>query len=192
MNQEENSPWEYKHDAGEPPAKEAAPNSDNSSPRDEAKPRVTKSISWQASEYIEHSRNSGWYIGLIAATAIVALVVYFVTKDYFAAGIVVVLGFVTWAYANRKPRQLNYEISDSGFIVGQKKYSYNTFKFFSIIREGTITSVYLYPVKRFMPPVTAFFNPDDESRITEALGEHMPYEERKLEGIDRLARRLRL
>jgi hypothetical protein len=60
------------------------------------------------------------------------------------------------------------------------------------MQEGPLTSANLFPLKRFMPPVTAYFDPKDEEKITNVLGNYLPYEDRKMDGIDRLSRRLRL
>jgi hypothetical protein len=42
-----------------------------------------------------------------------------------------------------------------------------------------------------MPPISAYFAPKDEERITKILGNYLPYEERKLDNVERLSRRLR-
>jgi hypothetical protein len=188
MNQDQSSPWQYKPDGGAPSPEP----SDNGSPEPASKPASARSIAWQAAEFIEHQHSSGWYAALIGGAAALAALVYLATKDIFATGTIVVVGVIVGVFAGHKPKQIQYEITESGLGVNGKNYPYNAFKSFTVLREGNLSSVNLIPLKRFMPPVSAYFEPKDEPKITEALGNHLPYENRKMDGIDRLSRRLRL
>lgn len=187
MNQDENSPWQYKPDGS--PAGDLE--QDNSAPPPAAMPPAQKSVAWQAPEFIEHIHGPGWYASLLLITAAVAAAVYFSTGEYFATVTIVVVGVIVGVFAGHKPQPVQYEISSSGLAVNDKNYPYNSFKSFAVMREGPLNSINLYPLKRFMPPVSAYFQPADEKKIVEALGDYLPYEERKMEGIDRLSRRLR-
>ena len=149
-------------------------------------------ISWTASEYIDHQRGASWYALLIVVTIVLATAVYFLTKDYFATGTIAILGIIVAVFVGRKPAQVNFELSDSGLRVGEKTYNYNLFKSFTIIREGSLTSLSLTPIKRFMAPVSAYFDPKDEQKITEVVGEHLPLEQHAPSAIDRLSLRLRI
>ncbi len=154
-------------------------------------PAAKFNVSWSAPEFIHHDRGFGWYLLLIAGTAVLAAGVYFLTKDVFATGTIGVLGVIVAFFGTKKPNVAAYELTDSGMRVGEKLYSYSLFKSFALIREGAISSVNFVPIKRFMPPVSAYFDPKDEQKIVDALGEHLPYEERGLDSIDRISRRLR-
>jgi hypothetical protein len=160
----------------------------NSSPE----PRSSRSVSWTASEYIEHHHGAGWYLVLLWGTAASAVLVYFVTKEYFAAGTIAAVGLIVGVFAARKPQQIKYELSSSGLRVGDKLYNYNLFKSFSILREGGFSSLNLQPLKRFMPPVTAHFEAKDQDKIVNAISDFLPYEEHKIDQIDKLSRKLRL
>jgi len=149
------------------------------------------SVPWSASEYIHHDRGAAWYALLLLGTAGLAAAVYLLTKDYFATGAIAVVGIIVGVFAARKPSQVTYEISDSGLKVGQKLYPFNQFKSFSITHDAGVSSVSLLPLKKFMPPVDAYFGPADEEKITDLVGRHLPYEERKTAGIDRLSRKLK-
>lgn len=189
MNNNDNS-WEYKPDGKEV---SAAPDLPTSSRKTEGPTRATKgvSISWTASEYIDHSRGSGWYLALIAGTIALAALVYFITKDYFATCIVGFMGAVVGVFSRQKPKQVIYELSSSGLKAGEKVYPLNLFKSFALIREGILSSVNLIPIKRFMPPLSIYFDLSDEQKIVSLLGSHLPLEEGGLDTIERLARRLR-
>jgi hypothetical protein len=189
MNQDENSPWQYKPDDG------SAPRNANSSDNSGAPPppkASAKSVAWQASEYIDHPHGAGWYMGLVIITLAVAALTYLVAKDKVATAIIIILGIIVGIFVRQKPRQAQYEITDAGLSVNDKIYKYADYKSFAVIREGVLTSVNLFPLKRFMPPVSAYFEPADEAKIVNALGNYLPYEERRLDAVDRLSRRLRL
>lgn len=188
MQPEEPANWQYD------PGSNLASGQSNSP--QEAAPQVSasskgSSLAWTASEYIHHERGVGWYLLLFLGTIGLSAGVYFLTKDYFATGTIVVLGIIVAIFAGRKPNQMTYELTSSGIRVGEKAYNYNLFKSFAVVREGTLSSINLMPIKRFMPPVTAYFADADEQKITDVLGKNLPYEERKADGIDRLSRRLR-
>jgi hypothetical protein len=161
---------------------------------DTGSPAASKdtTVTWTASEYIEHQRGVSWYTLLALATLVLAAGIYFLTKDYFATGTIVVLGVIVGAFVGRKPGQVQFELSESGLRAGEKSYGYNLFKSFAVVREGNLISLNLTPIKRFMPPVSAYFDPTDEQKITNLIGEHLPYEEHKPGAIDRLSLRLKL
>jgi hypothetical protein len=165
---------------------------DDGSEKSADKPKSTGTITWSASEYIDHQRGASWYGLLSAATIGLAVIVYFLTKDYFATGTIVVLGIIVGVFVGRKPAQVEFELSESGLHVAQKAYNYNRFKSFTVLKEGNLVSLSLMPIKRFMPPVSAYFDPKDEQKITNLIGEHLPFQESKPSTVDRLSIRLKL
>lgn len=155
-------------------------------------PSGSSSITWTATEYAHHDRGLGWYILLVLATIGLAAGVYFITKDYFATGAIVALGIIVGVYAIRKPSQVTYELTDDGLKIGQKFFSFGQFRSFSVIRSEGPSYVSLMPLKKLMPPVEAYFAAQDEEKITDLLGKHLPYDEKKVSSIDRLSHKLRL
>jgi len=154
-------------------------------------PDSRSSMVWTASEFIEHPRGAGWYVLLIVITAALAAGAYLISKEYFAVAVIILMGIIIGVAAGRKPRQIQYELNVQGIHIGDKFYKYGDFRSFSIIREGSISSVEFSPIKKTRLPVAAYFGPGDEERIVDIIGQHLPYEERQLDSIDRLSRRLR-
>jgi hypothetical protein len=188
MQDDNNAPWQYKPDGDQADAEDLEP---AAAPDTRPNPK-NGSVAWQGVEFIEHPHNAAWYGALIFLTAALTGFVYFVTKDYIATGTIPIVGIIVGVFAKHKPGVVEYEISDSGLKVGQKNYPYGLFKSFSVLQEGSLKSVNLFPLKRFMPPIAAYFDPPDQDKIVDALGDHLPYEERKMDKIDLLSRRLRL
>jgi|SRR5579859_8067953 len=187
--QEEKPAWDYNPSGTAAVAdKPQAHSSQRSSP---AQPPGSSSMVWTASEFMEHERGPGWYMLLLLATAALAGLAYLISKDYFAIGVIVVLGIIVAIAVGRKPRQIQYQLTNEGINVGDKFYKYSEFRSFAIIRDGAAASVELIPLKKIMLPVSAYFGPGDEERIMDIIGQHLPYEERQAAMIDRLSRKLR-
>ncbi|OGL37915.1 hypothetical protein A3E49_01415 [Candidatus Saccharibacteria bacterium RIFCSPHIGHO2_12_FULL_49_19] len=155
-------------------------------------PSGSSSVTWTASEYLHHDKGFIWYVLLLLATVVLAAAVYFLTKDYFATGAIVAVGIIIGIYAVRKPGQITYELSGDGLRAGQKMHPLDQFKSFSVIRSEGPSYISLLPLKKFMPPVDAYFSAQDEEKITDVLGQHLPYDEKQASGVDRLSRKLRL
>lgn len=148
-------------------------------------------ITWTASEFIEHHKTAGWYIGstLIAVLGIGA--VYLITKDVISIVVLGLFAAVFIGFAARKPRTLQYVLRDHTITVGEQQYNLTQFKSFSVIEEGPIRSISLLPLKRFMPTLTIYYALEDEEAITNFLSAQLPYEERKQDSVDRLMRKIR-
>lgn len=156
-----------------------------------APPAGGSTVTWTTAEYFHHEHGSGWYALLFVAIIALTGVVYLLTKDYFASGTIVVVGAIVGVFAARKPGQINCELSNSGLRIGKKMYNFNQFKSFSVIRATESSSISLLPLKKFMPPVNVYFGAAEEEKITDILGQNLPYEERQQAGIDRLSNRLK-
>ena len=193
MAEDENTPWQYKPEDSPDDSGTDDESEDYAPERRSIGTDDSKNISWEASEFIAHEHGSGWYGMLILSTVLLSAVVFFLSgRDIVATVIIVFLGIAVGLYARRKPAIAKYEINGSGLKVNDKLYKYGDYKSFALIDEGALSSVNLIPLKRFMPPVSAYFDEKDEKKITDTLGNYLPYEPRKLDATERLSRRLRL
>jgi hypothetical protein len=187
MDNDKKTPWQYRPGGGS----EASDVSDE----EELAPRKTGGnktpITWTASEYIDHEKGASWYSLLFVSTLALGTVIYLLTRDFLAAGTILILGVIIAVAARRRPQQVEYKLSDAGLKIGEKSYSFSSFRSFYIVKDGDLHSISLIPLKKFTPALSIFFDPADEKRITERLSEHLPYEEHTLDSVDRLARRLR-
>lgn len=156
-----------------------------------AQPPDSGSIQWTASEYIEHDRNFSWYLGLIGLTAVVAGLVYLITRDYISTGVIAVLGIIVGMFARRRPQQIDYELNEKGLKIGPKNYSYAVFKSFAMVHDAAVPSINLEPLKRFMPPISIYFAPQDSEPISSLLSAHLPYQEHQPDWVENLAHRLK-
>lgn len=187
---DEDTNWEYHADDGhQTESQQEQTITDEPEPAPVAKqpPKVT----WSASEYMEHKHDAVWYAGLIAITVGLGALLYFFTDSIFSALLVPILGITIGVFASRRPQAITYELNESGITIAGKFYAYNIFKSFSVIDEGVVHSLLLSPIKRFMPPISAYFADEDGDKIVNTVGSHLPYEARSMERTERIARRLR-
>jgi hypothetical protein len=177
--------WAYHEDGEEPGALEntAADQTQNSQ----------ADVSWTASEFIAQHKDFKWFIAFYIAIGLIAVAVFFATKDIISSIVIVIAAILFAAIANRKPRQLPYVVSSQGVTVGERFYSYNSFKSFALAREGAIGSINFMPLQRFQPELTIYFPPDQEEPIINLLAEHLPNDQKASERIiDKLARQIHL
>ena len=127
--------------------------------------------------------------GLVAV--LVAVGVYFLTRDYVSAGVVIFAAIVFGIFGSHKPRQLQYRLNHRGITIDKKHYSFNEYRSFSVIQEEAFSSITLMPLKRFAPPLSLYFAPEDEEQIINILSATLPFEERNRDAVDALMHRIR-
>lgn len=177
--------WEYK------PGGVVAEQSQETPQPTQPKAEDPDEITWTASEFIDHEKRSGWYLTLLAITLASVAVVYLITRDVITAVVLVIIAIIFGVQASRKPRILTYKISDAGLQIEKRNYPFAQFKSFSIIDEGALESITLHPLRRFMTPITIYYPPEQADDIVDAMNYFLPHEEKDLDAIDKLMRRLR-
>ena len=175
--QEEPSTWQYNQDEG--------------AEDDQSSPISIKPVNWSASEYIDHEKNSTWFVGLAGLTVLAVAVIYVITRDIVTSAVIIIVSALFGITAKRKPRTLQYQVDSVGVVIDGKPFHYEVFKSFSVLAEGAFNSIQLMPLKRFMPPISLYFPPENEEQIVTTLGSYLPHEDRTHDPIDRLMRRVR-
>ena len=148
-------------------------------------------VQWNASEFIDHQKSAIWVLPVTFISLLIAATIYLLTKNIFSSVVVILAGISFSVLAYQKPRTMSYSLFPSTIRIGQKTYSYDDFRTFSIMREGALYSVFLEPIKRFMPPITIYFAVEDGEKIFDTLAEHIPHQEKAPDAIDRLMQRIR-
>jgi hypothetical protein len=149
------------------------------------------SITWTASEFVAHHKTTGWYGTLAGVAVAIAALVYLFTRDIISTIVVIVAALAFGVIGGRQPRQLRYQLSNTGVIIGQKQLAYGLFKSFSVVPEGAFSSIVFRPLKRFAPLTTIYYSPDDEDRIIRLISLHLPFEDYKPDPVDNMLRRIR-
>ncbi len=147
-------------------------------------------VKWTASEFIDHQKSSVWFIVLAAAGLLLAVVVYLLTKDIYAAVIISILAIIFGVGAARKPRILDYSIDETGIAVGSRHTVFEEFRSFAVVSEGPIESIILLPTKRWSPPLSVYFAPEDAEKIINTLSAFVPFENHEPGIIDKFLHRI--
>jgi hypothetical protein len=181
------SPWQYRSSAPSQPAPAATFNQQSGTQVYDGPSEVT----WSASEFIAHNKGIGWFVALAAVTVAIDIALYLLIKDVLTAVVVPVFAILFGITAARKPRVMEYRLNGVGLYIGSRFYPYGEFKSFSIQEDGAFASIVFSPLKRFMPPTSIYFGPDDEDKIFAVLSQHLPMEHLEHDFVDRLSRRIR-
>lgn len=148
-------------------------------------------VHWEASEFVDHQKSTGWFLVLGLGALIGCVLIYFITRSILSTTVAVLAVLAFGMIARQKPRTLVYALYGKSIKIGEKSYSYNDFRSFSVSNEGGLPSVSLQPIKRFMPILTIFFPPEDGEKIFDTLASRMPHEQRKDDAVERLMRKIR-
>lgn len=165
-----------------PPINEAANSQESGS---------AQSVSWTASEFIDHHKPAGWYLLFILGLGVLVTGIYLIAKDIISSIVIGFAGFLFIILASHKPREMAYKVDNGGVTIGSKFYSYTHFKSFGVHQEGAISAINLMPLRRFMPELSIYYPPEQENSIVEILADHLPHDQREEHGVDRLLKKLR-
>lgn len=164
---------------------------EDTSPAHKPAPAQYEPVNWTASEYIAHEKNANWYLLLGVAVLGFSAAVFFLTKELVSSVVIVIMGTAFGAFAARKPQELDYSLDNTALHIGPRSYTYAQFKSFTMIDEGATHSITLMPLQRFMPPLSVYYAPEDEDKISTALSSYLPYEDRKQDFVDKFMRKVR-
>ena len=148
-------------------------------------------ISWEAQEYVQTSKNAGWYVGLVFIGLVLAAGAVWLGWWSFAI-LIVVSVFALIVYTVRPPRVLRYSLSDKGLSEGTRLYEYKDYKSFGVLQSGEHFAIVLTPRKRFSGRITVYFPENQGEEIVDAFGARLPMEQVKLDFIDTLIKFLRI
>jgi hypothetical protein len=168
---------------------EADEQPEDEQPAQEALPEEP-AFSWQASEFVHHTKGPGWYFTLVIAVAVLvaaaALLHY-----WLEVGAFLVMAVAVVVYARKPPRVLMYELAPGGVTIDGKSFPYTEFRSFGVLPEEEWHTIDLEPTKRFRPRMSILYGPDDVGSVVGHLELHLPRVDRKPDVVERLTQYLR-
>lgn len=186
VDQEPKTDWKFDADGSGQPASQ-----DQSTLAQPITPKHQTSLTWTASEYLAHDKNSTWFISLGGGGIVIVALIYLITRDFvtitLVSGMVIIFGI----FAARKPQILEYTLNYDGLQIGPKHYTFDSFKSFAVMDEGEVFSIMLLPLKRFMPTLSIYYDAKDENSIVDVLSGYLPVEQRTHDLTDQLMRKIR-
>jgi hypothetical protein len=194
MNGDENQqpvPGQPGGNWGYNPEQPSAPDAGQSPQAPQPTAPLETEVTWTASEFIARHKGVNWYLMLTLGAIVASVLIYLLSRDFITVGAVVGAIILFGVAAARKPRILTYRMNEGGLTIGQKFYPYTMFKSFSVMDEDAFSSIMLLPLKRFMPPLSIYFEPNDEEHIVTILSHYLPMENRPADAVDRLMKHIR-
>jgi hypothetical protein len=151
---------------------------------------ATESISWSASEFVHHEKPGSWYVYMSLAALVLAVGVYFATKEIFSVVVIILIAVAFGVFGAVKPKVLEYAVGPKGIQVGNKHFSYEEFRSFAVLVEGALPGIQLLPQKRLALAITMYCEPKNADKIIEILGEYLPLEHRDQDLMDKFASKI--
>ena len=149
-------------------------------------------LDWSGPEFVSHDKSSSWYLIGIAITLVLAAAMYLLADNIISSVTIIIVFGLLIVYGLRKPEQINYSLNAKGIEIGNKHFSYDNFRSFTVSEEGAFLSITLLPLRRFAPPAGLYYQGvDDEQILVEYLSDRLPMEQHKPDIIESLMLRIR-
>jgi hypothetical protein len=150
-----------------------------------------ETVEWEASGDALRSETAAWRIRMTAMSLVASAVIYLIGRDIISAGSVAVVGLLFAFLGSRKPPSLQYKLDRTGITIGQKHYTYNEFRAFSIVDDLRSPSINIVPLKRFLPLLSIHYDPQQRDKIVGVLADHLPLEMRRRDAFDSIINRVK-
>lgn len=154
-------------------------------------PPQADTLSWQASEYVQHDKGMRWFLVLCGIACVLLLIDVFLIRSWTFGILLVIMTAVLVIYARRPPHLINYSLSPQSLKIDEKQFLLDSFRAFGVIQEEALHLIQLVPIQRFMPPVSIYFPVEEGERIVDILGSVLPMETMEPDLIDRVMQRVR-
>lgn len=151
-----------------------------------------QALKWEASEYIHHEKSPQWMLAYFGVVALILGLTYLMIKDVVSVIVIALLATAVFVLANRKPKTLSYELTDTGITINGREYPYNSFRSFSVVQYDAVESLFLEPMQRYMPSLSIYVAPDQIDDVANVISQYIPNRIREPDLIDQVIHRLRL
>jgi len=147
-------------------------------------------ISWSAPEFAHYEKNRGWFLGLFLITAIL-LAIAVLMKNFLFAFLIIVSVFLIYTQAKKRPRLIEFIISEKGVTIDEKLYPYNELHSFWIFEEPEAQILSLISKKIIHPRLPIPLGDKTSEEIKEVLSIFIPLKKQEEAFSETLARKLK-
>lgn len=143
---------------------------------------------WRASEHEIQEKNQRWY--LIMGLILAVIIIYAIFTDGLVMAITFILiGVVGYIILNKKPRQINFYITDDGVIADKEIYEFEAIKSFWIFYEAEgVKVISLHTESKFMPFVHIPIGEENPTKLREILIRYVEEIKQKPSAVDTFER----
>ena len=127
---------------------------------------------WQIPEYLIHERTRYWY--LVAILFGVTLIVYsIITANFLFALIIILVTFIIFLRSYAAPRNLIFQITDTGLVVGDRYFPYEKIKNFYFIYDPPAVKKLFFDFKGLYPTLSIPLDNNNPTVIRQKLLEYL-------------------
>lgn len=147
-------------------------------------------FSWNAPEFTYTQKPMGWYM-ILALFFIVLIVIAVLTRQWLSIAVFAVMGVAVAVIAGRKPRNLNYSVSNLGVHVGDRSYEFTKFNAYFEADDYGKRVIELVPTQRFAPLVSLPTPDENNEEIEQTIGQILPKTPARNSFVEKLFRSMR-
>ncbi|MFA5188480.1 MAG: hypothetical protein WC460_03915 [Patescibacteria group bacterium] len=127
---------------------------------------------WTIPEYIAHERSLIWYLIMIGLALI--LIIYSIfTANFLFALIIIVAIFIVFLKSYSQPKELTFQITDQGLILGTQFFPYSRInKFYIIYKPPTVKKIF-FDLKGLSPDLSVWLDEMNPLEVRETLLEFL-------------------
>jgi len=150
----------------------------------------TNYFEWLAPEFIKYEKDRNWFIaGSIILAALLFVSIF--TKSYIMGITFFLIGVVTFIYAKKEPKIIQFSLNHRGIRIGNRLYDFEDLKSFWIFYDPPeIKEVCFRSRKLFMTHVRIPLGDEDPTKIREFLKRFLVEKKQEESLADILARRI--
>lgn len=141
-------------------------------------------LRWQAPEFSYTNKPMGWYL-VLGLFFIGLIVLAIIIRQWMTIALLAVMWIALAVYARKKPRMLDYMITNHGIHVGEKNYDYNRFSSYSENNDHGMRVFDLLPKKRLAIMVSLSVTSEIEAKVDQSLSKLLPKNDRKKDPVDK-------
>ena len=146
---------------------------------------------WEAREFIERPKKENLWLGYVVVVGIALAVLFLFLRNILGALLVLVGGFAFLVQAFRKPKIVQFAVTDKGIKAGTSLHSYEQLQSFWIFMEpANERSLSVQRKKGFGRTLAFPLGASNPVALRSALLAHLPEEEQKPSEFDAWLRRI--
>ena len=137
------------------------------------RPQVYEELKWSSNDKTS-SKNLLWYLIFSLSTFLIGGLIYLFTRDLITAIVIFFCGAILLLYSIKKPKTINYRLTDSVLYISEKAFKISNFKSFAINSYGLEKALSLVPMKRFYPYLYVDLNKEVSADVIQRISQIIP------------------
>jgi len=108
---------------------------------------------WTIQEYEKHNRGILWYV-IMGGLGIFFVIYGIITNDFLFSLIIILFAIILFLQAHQEPKQILFQITELGVVVGSRFYSFTELEsFFLIYNPPNVKTLFLEAAGTLKPMI---------------------------------------